>query len=76
MDIVLIRHPAVALDAGVCYGHSDVALAEDAEISASALALKLATLQVPPPRVDVEPADTLRDAGCGHGERFRLCAQP
>ena len=51
MDIVLIRHPAVALDAGVCYGHSDVALAEDAEISASALALKLATLQVPPPRV-------------------------
>jgi alpha-ribazole phosphatase len=51
MDIVLIRHPAVALDAGVCYGHSDVALAEDAEVSASALALKLATLQVPPPRV-------------------------
>ncbi|HEX3383031.1 MAG TPA: alpha-ribazole phosphatase, partial [Paraburkholderia sp.] len=31
MDIVLIRHPAVALDAGVCYGHSDVALAENAE---------------------------------------------
>lgn len=51
MDIVLIRHPAVALDSGVCYGHSDVALAEDVEVSASALALKLATLQVPPPRV-------------------------
>ena len=42
MDIVLIRHPAVALDSGVCYGHSDVALAEDVEVSASALALKLA----------------------------------
>ncbi|MFM0592874.1 MULTISPECIES: alpha-ribazole phosphatase [Paraburkholderia] len=51
MDIVLIRHPAVALEAGVCYGHSDVALAEDAEISSDALALKLATLQVPAPRV-------------------------
>ena len=51
MDIVLIRHPAVALDSGVCYGHSDVALAEDVEVSASALALKLATLQIPPPRV-------------------------
>ncbi|MFM0735417.1 alpha-ribazole phosphatase [Paraburkholderia sediminicola] len=51
MDIVLIRHPAVALDSGVCYGHSDVALAGDVEISASTLALKLATLQVPPPRV-------------------------
>lgn len=51
MDIVLIRHPAVALDAGVCYGHSDVALADDAEISASALALKLAKLRVPSPRV-------------------------
>ncbi|MFM0649569.1 alpha-ribazole phosphatase [Paraburkholderia bryophila] len=51
MDIVLIRHPAVALEAGVCYGHSDVALAEDAEVSSDALALKLATLQVPAPRV-------------------------
>ena len=51
MDIVLIRHPAVAFDAGVCYGHSDVALAENAEVSSSALALKLATLQVPAPRV-------------------------
>jgi alpha-ribazole phosphatase len=51
MDMVLIRHPAVALDAGVCYGHSDVALADDAEVSSSVLALKLAKLQVPAPRV-------------------------
>jgi alpha-ribazole phosphatase len=49
--MVLIRHPAVALDAGVCYGHSDVALADDAEVSSSVLALKLAKLQVPAPRV-------------------------
>jgi len=51
MDIVLIRHPAVALDEGVCYGHADVALAENAEISSNELALRLATLQVPAPRV-------------------------
>jgi alpha-ribazole phosphatase len=51
MDIVLIRHPAVALDAGVCYGHSDVPLAEDPAVSAAALAMHLATVQVPPPRV-------------------------
>ncbi|CAB3696188.1 Putative phosphoserine phosphatase 2 [Paraburkholderia graminis C4D1M] len=51
MDLVLIRHPAVALDAGVCYGHSDVALAEAADVSSAALALRLAGLQVPAPRV-------------------------
>ncbi|CAJ8142162.1 phosphoglycerate mutase family protein [Burkholderia pseudomallei] len=27
MDVVLIRHPAVALGTGVCYGASDVPLA-------------------------------------------------
>jgi len=51
MDIVLIRHPAVAVDEGVCYGQSDVALADDPAVSASALAMRLAALQVPPPRV-------------------------
>jgi alpha-ribazole phosphatase len=51
MDIVLIRHPAVSLDQGVCYGQSDVALFEAPEASAAALAVRLATLQVPAPRV-------------------------
>ncbi|MEI5996962.1 alpha-ribazole phosphatase [Paraburkholderia bengalensis] len=51
MDIVLIRHPAVAVEAGVCYGQSDVALADAPEASAAALAVRLATLQVPAPRV-------------------------
>ena len=37
MDLILIRHPAVAIDAGVCYGQTDVPLADSAEISASAL---------------------------------------
>ncbi|NKJ48055.1 alpha-ribazole phosphatase [Burkholderia sp. SG-MS1] len=73
MDIVLIRHPAVALDAGVCYGHSDVALAADAANSSSALALKLAKLQVPAPRVLISSpltrcsalaAEIANDFGC------------
>ncbi|MEM5439116.1 alpha-ribazole phosphatase [Paraburkholderia diazotrophica] len=51
MDIVLIRHPAVDVEEGVCYGHSDVALADAPEASAAALAVRLATLQVPAPRV-------------------------
>jgi alpha-ribazole phosphatase len=51
MDVVLIRHPAVAVEAGVCYGHSDVPLADGPEVSAEVLAVRLATLQVPAPRV-------------------------
>jgi alpha-ribazole phosphatase len=82
MDIVLIRHPAVALDAGVCYGHSDVALADAAGISASALALKLAKLQVPAPRVLMSSpltrcsalaAEMANDFGCvlSHDDRLK-----
>ncbi len=75
MDLVLIRHPAVALDAGVCYGHSDVALAEAADVSSAALALRLAGLQVPAPRVaDVESVDALLGARRRNGQRFRLRA--
>lgn len=82
MDIVLIRHPAVAVDSGVCYGHSDVALADDVEVSATALALKLATLQVPAPRVLMSSpltrcaslaAAMAADFGCvlSHDERLK-----
>lgn len=82
MDIVLIRHPAVALDAGVCYGHSDVALADDAQISSSALALKLAKLKVPAPRVLMSSplmrcsalaAEMANDFGCvlSHDDRLK-----
>ncbi|OLL33070.1 alpha-ribazole phosphatase [Burkholderia sp. SRS-W-2-2016] len=82
MDIVLIRHPAVALDAGVCYGHSDVALAENAEVSSNALAMKFATLQVPAPRVLISSpltrcaalaAEIANDFGCvvSHDENLK-----
>lgn len=37
MEIHLIRHPRVAVDPGLCYGHSDVPLAEAAEEAAERL---------------------------------------
>ncbi|RDU96594.1 histidine phosphatase family protein [Trinickia dinghuensis] len=49
MDLVLIRHPTPAIDAGVCYGKTDVPLAVDAAASARLLAARLAALDVPPP---------------------------
>ncbi|MBI3524984.1 MAG: alpha-ribazole phosphatase family protein [Betaproteobacteria bacterium] len=41
MQLYLIRHPRPAVAQGLCYGRSDLALAEDAGISASALRLLL-----------------------------------
>ncbi|WP_322030531.1 alpha-ribazole phosphatase [Paraburkholderia sp. J76] len=56
MDLVLIRHPAVAVDAGVCYGASDVPLAGDAAQQASLLAGRLASLGVrEPQRIETSP---------------------
>ncbi|MDR6407484.1 alpha-ribazole phosphatase [Paraburkholderia terricola] len=82
MDIVLIRHPAVVVDAGVCYGQSDVALVEDADVSSAALALRLAALQVPAPRVLMSSPSTRcsalaaamsNDFGCAlsHDDRLK-----
>jgi alpha-ribazole phosphatase len=48
MDIVLIRHPAVSIDAGICYGRTDVALLADAAQSALGLTERLRALAVPP----------------------------
>lgn len=50
MDLVLIRHPAVAVEAGVCYGKSDVALAEAADAGAASIAARLAALGARAPR--------------------------
>jgi alpha-ribazole phosphatase len=47
MDLVLIRHPAVGIDAGICYGRTDVPLLADAAESARVLSDKLALLKVP-----------------------------
>jgi len=50
MDLVLIRHPLPAIDAGICYGKTDVPLAGLATQSATMLAARLATLGAPLPR--------------------------
>ena len=44
MDLILIRHPAVALAAGICYGHSDVALAMPPQAEITRLAARLERL--------------------------------
>ncbi|WP_028207755.1 alpha-ribazole phosphatase [Paraburkholderia nodosa] len=56
MDLVLIRHPAVAVDAGVCYGASDVPLAGDATQQAASIAGRIAALGVrEPQRIETSP---------------------
>jgi len=47
MDLVLIRHPAVGIDAGICYGRTDVPLLGDAAESARLLDERLTALRVP-----------------------------
>ncbi|WP_244814089.1 alpha-ribazole phosphatase family protein [Caballeronia sp. Lep1P3] len=47
MDLVLIRHPEVVVDAGVCYGQSDVALARDVRESALDIQARMKKLGVP-----------------------------
>lgn len=49
MDLVLIRHPAVAVEPGVCYGRSDVPLAASAQAGAQAARERLAVLGAPLP---------------------------
>jgi alpha-ribazole phosphatase len=49
MDIVLIRHPAVAVEPGVCYGSSDVPLAAPVDASVQAVRTHVAELDAPLP---------------------------
>ncbi|WP_310633285.1 alpha-ribazole phosphatase [Paraburkholderia sp.] len=56
MDLVLIRHPAVAVEAGVCYGSTDVPLAASIEAGAVSIAARLTTLGVrAPQRIETSP---------------------
>lgn len=50
MDLILIRHPAPAVERGVCYGRTDVPLAVDEREAAAAIVARLAALDVPLPR--------------------------
>ncbi|MBN3852445.1 alpha-ribazole phosphatase family protein [Paraburkholderia sp. Ac-20340] len=49
MDLVLIRHPAVAVEPGICYGSSDVPLAADAASGAASILARLNALGVRAP---------------------------
>ena len=49
MDLILIRHPAPAIAAGVCYGKTDVPLAGDAAESVRSMLARLAALAAPLP---------------------------
>jgi alpha-ribazole phosphatase len=47
MDLILIRHPEVAIEAGVCYGQTDVPLRRDVAESAREIEARLRELGVP-----------------------------
>ncbi|CAM2148844.1 alpha-ribazole phosphatase [Pararobbsia alpina] len=46
IDLVLVRHPEVAIAPGICYGRSNVLLNEPAGMSAKGIAAQLEALQV------------------------------
>lgn len=48
MDLILIRHPAVDIDRGICYGRTDVPLLGDVGESARVLKDRMRVLEVPP----------------------------
>ena len=47
MDLVLIRHPEVVIEAGVCYGQTDVPLRHDVRDLANTLTTRMKALNVP-----------------------------
>lgn len=49
MDVVLIRHPAVGIEPGICYGRSDVPLATPADAGATAVRTHLSAIGAPLP---------------------------
>ena len=48
MDLILIRHPAVNVATGTCYGRTDVPLLDDVTESTRALHERMIALNVPP----------------------------
>lgn len=55
MDLVLIRHPAVDIAAGICYGRSDIPLRESASDGATAIKHKFDQLGIVPTRLCSSP---------------------
>ena len=56
MELILVRHPAVAVEPGICYGQSEIPLAEPAEAFVAGLLPRLAHLSAATPqRIDTSP---------------------
>jgi alpha-ribazole phosphatase len=56
MELILVRHPAVAIEPGICYGQSDIPLAEPAESFATDLVGRLGRLTDALPQwIDTSP---------------------
>ncbi|PLZ00501.1 alpha-ribazole phosphatase [Burkholderia sp. WAC0059] len=76
MDLVLIRHPAVAVPAGVCYGRSEVPLAVDPRDAAATLAARLEALGVSaaglPRRIETSPRQRCARVAAALAERIAL----
>ena len=62
MDVYLIRHSAVAVEKGICYGRSDVALREDCQSQFETVKRKLEGIQ--PSLVYSSPAQRCKQMAC------------
>ncbi|CAB3776201.1 histidine phosphatase family protein [Pararobbsia alpina] len=73
MELILVRHPAVAIEPGICYGQSDVPLAAPAEAFAADLARRLEHLTaVRPHRIDTSPLSRCASVATLLAGRYRL----
>jgi alpha-ribazole phosphatase len=56
MELILVRHPAVEVEPGICYGQSEIPLVEPAEAFVSSLVPRLSRLSAATPqRIDTSP---------------------
>jgi alpha-ribazole phosphatase len=73
MELILVRHPAVAIEAGICYGQSDVPMAAPADTFAADLARRLAhVMAVEPHRIDTSPLSRCATVAALLADRYGL----
>jgi alpha-ribazole phosphatase len=73
MELILVRHPAVAIEAGICYGQSDVPLAAPAGTFAADLARRLEHVTVlKPHRIHTSPLSRCASVATLLADRYGL----
>jgi alpha-ribazole phosphatase len=73
MELILVRHPAVAIESGICYGQSDVPLAAPAQTRMADLARRLEPLTAARPhRIDTSPLSRCASVATLLASRYRL----